>query len=62
MVGRVESETVRGPLGSGAERPAAGAGYIGRMTLGGRPLGKYRLSHDELLGGGRLKFELKNDK
>lgn len=32
------------------------------MTLGGRPLGKYRLSHDELLGCGRLKFELKNDK
>ena len=59
---RVEIETERGPLVIEAERPAAGAGYIGRMTLGGKPLGKYRLSHDELLGGGRLKFELKNDK
>ena len=59
---RVEIATERGPLVIEAERPADGAGYIGRMTLGGRPLGKYRLSHDELLGGGRLKFELKNDK
>jgi len=59
---RVEIATERGPLVIEAERPAAGAGYIGRMTLGGRPLGKYRLSRDELRGGGRLKFELKNDK
>ena len=58
----MEIATERGPLVIEAERLAAGAGYIGRMTLGGRPLGKYRLSHDELLGGGRLKFELKNDK
>ena len=34
--------------------------YIRRMTLGGRPLAKYRLSHDELLRGKHLIFELKN--
>ena len=51
MFDRVEIETERGPLVIEAERPAAGAGYIGRMTLGGRPLGKYRLSHDEAARG-----------
>lgn len=28
------------------------------MTLGGKPLKKYRISHDELLKGGTLKFNL----
>lgn len=32
------------------------------MTLGGRPLERYRISHDELLRGGRLTFELQNRK
>lgn len=31
------------------------------MTLGGRPLSKYRLTHDELLRGGTLTFELNNE-
>lgn len=34
--------------------------YIRRMTLGGRPLTKYRLSHDELLRGRTLIYELTN--
>lgn len=36
------------------ERSGAGDVYIGSMTLGGRPLKKYRISHGELVGGGRL--------
>ena len=32
--------------------------YIRSMTLGGKPLKKYRISHDELINGGRLSFEL----
>ena len=38
------------------ERHGSGSA-VRRMTLGGRPLTKYRISHDELLGGGRLTFE-----
>lgn len=41
------------------ERRGQGA-RIRRMTLGGRPLTKYRLTHDELLCGGSLTFELQN--
>ena len=40
------------------ERSGAGDVYIGSMTLGGRPLKKYRISHGELVGGGRLVFGL----
>ena len=36
--------------------------YIRRMTLGVRPLAKYRISHDELLCGKNLIFELKTSK
>lgn len=55
---RVEISTDRGTL----RIEKHGEGYIRRMTLGGRPLTKYRLSHDELLGGRRLVFELENRK
>ena len=34
------------------ERSGAGDVYIGSMTLGGRPLKKYRISHGELVGSG----------
>jgi len=40
------------------ERSGAGDVYIGSMTLGGRPLKKYRISHGELVGGGRLGFRI----
>ncbi len=36
-----------------------GEGYIDRMTLGGKRLTRYRVSHEELLRGERLTFELK---
>lgn len=36
--------------------------YIRRMTLGGKPLTKFRVSHDELLRAEKLAFELKTDK
>ncbi len=52
---RAEIGTGRGTLT--IERRGEGM-YIRRMTLGGRPLTKYRLSHDELLNGGKLTFEL----
>lgn len=57
---RVEIATSGGPLTIEAQRDASGDRYIRRMTLGGRPLKNYRVSHDELLRGGRLVFELQN--
>ncbi|WP_303010284.1 glycoside hydrolase family 92 protein, partial [Alistipes communis] len=56
---RVEIATSRGPLTIEAKGAGAGTRYIRSMTLGGKPLRKYRISHDELLGGGTLAFELK---
>lgn len=44
------------------ERSGAGDVYIGSMTLGGRPLKKYRISHGELVGGGRLVFGLQPER
>ena len=55
-------DTPGGELVIEARRPAGGGDYIRRMTLGGRPLERYRISHDELLRGGRLTFELQNRK
>ncbi|MCH5319101.1 MAG: GH92 family glycosyl hydrolase [Paramuribaculum sp.] len=43
-----------------AERPETGSIYIDRMTLGGKPLSKYRISHDELINGKELNFKLKS--
>lgn len=59
---RAEIDTARGTLVIEALRPSADAAYIKSMKLGGKPLKKYRLSHDELTGGGTLTFELKNSK
>ncbi len=56
---RAEIDTGRGTLT--IERHGEGM-YIRRMTLGGQPLTKYRLSHDELLRGKKLIFELKTEK
>lgn len=42
-----------------ANRATKDAYLIKSMTLGGKRLGKYRISHDELLKGGRLTFDLK---
>ncbi|WP_196016886.1 GH92 family glycosyl hydrolase [Alistipes senegalensis] len=56
---RAEIDTPQGTLT--IEKRGEGQ-YIRRMTLGGRPLTKYRISHDELLCGKKLTFELKTDK
>ena len=58
----MEIDTPRGELVIEADRTAPDAGYIRRMTLGGKRLGKYRISHDELLSGGHLTFELESSK
>ena len=56
---RAEIDTGRGTLT--IEKRGSGP-YIGRMTLGGKPLTDYRISHDELLGGQKLVFETKTGK
>ncbi len=56
---RAEIDTPQGTLT--IEKHGDGP-YILRMTLGGKPLAKYRLQHDELLRGRNLTFELKTDK
>lgn len=53
---RAEIDTERGTLVIDKH----GEGYIRRMTLGEKPLTRYRVSHDELLRSGKLTFELKN--
>jgi len=45
-----------------AERQAPGDIYIRQMELGGKPLKRYRISHDELIRGGRLRFVLKAER
>ena len=56
---RAEIDTPQGTLTIGRRGDGP---YIRRMTLGGKPLAKYRISHDELLRGRNLIFELKTDK
>lgn len=51
-----------GDLTIEATRTSPDALYIRRISLGGKPLTKYRIAHDELLRGGRLTFELQNRK
>lgn len=41
-----------------AERPSQDAIYINSMTIGGKPLKDYRISHDDLVKGGKLDFKL----
>ena len=55
---RAEIDTERGTLVIDKH----GEGYIRRMTLGEKPLTRYRVSHDELLRSGKLTFELKTAK
>ena len=42
-----------------AKRPSPSCRLISTMTLGGKRLTSYRVSHDELLKGGKLVFTLK---
>lgn len=48
----------KGDLVIEAQRPSPSSHLINNMTLGGRKLSKYRISHEELINGGTLKFEL----
>ena len=41
------------------ERPSAESLYIREMELGGKKLSRYRISHEELVKGGTLKFILR---
>ncbi len=56
---RIEIDTERGTVTIEAERPTADCHYIESMTLGGAPLKKYRITHNELLNKRNLKFNLK---
>ena len=49
----------KGDLVIEASRAQGGEGLIHSMTLGGKPLNSYRISHDELINGGTLSMQLK---
>ena len=48
----------KGDLVIEAPHPSADANTIQRMTLGGKTLNRYRISHDELINGGILYMQL----
>lgn len=56
---RVQITTERGELLIEVVRPRNDSQIIERMWLGGEPLSRYRLSHDELLRAKSLKLQLK---
>lgn len=57
----VEIDTPQGVLTIETERESPESIYIGSMELGGKPLKSYRISHDDLINGKTLKFNLKNN-
>jgi putative alpha-1,2-mannosidase len=59
---RVEIDTANGTLTIDAPHSTADDIYISAMTLNGKPLKKYRISHDELINGKNLTFKLNNTK
>ncbi len=56
----VEIDTPQGTITINADRESPDAIYIDSMQLGGKPLKRYRISHDELMNGKSLDFKLKN--
>lgn len=56
---KVEIDTPQGVLTIRTERPNDQSILIDNMTLGDKPLKKYRISHQELMDGKDLKFKLK---
>ncbi|MBR6648506.1 MAG: GH92 family glycosyl hydrolase [Bacteroidaceae bacterium] len=56
---RVEIETINGTVVIEATRPDDNCHYIESMTLGDKPLKKYRITHSELLDKRHLTFKLK---
>ena len=57
---RVEIDTPGKTLVIEADRTAPGDIFIQQMQLGGKPLKNYRISHDDLMKAGNLKFKLSN--
>ena len=57
----VEIDTPNGTLTINAQRETPNSIFINSMELGGKKLKKYRISHDELVSGKTLKFNLKNN-
>ncbi|MDE7444033.1 MAG: glycoside hydrolase family 92 protein, partial [Muribaculaceae bacterium] len=54
----VEIDTPQGVLEIVANRSEPTQQYIKSMMLGGKPLKNYRISHDQLLKGGRLEMNM----
>lgn len=50
----IEIDTANGPL----KISKKGDGYIKRIKINDKPYSKFRVSHDELINGGTLEFEL----
>lgn len=59
---RAEIETPQGTITIEAERPNDDCIYIESMTLGGKPLKKFRITHAELLEKKNITFKLKQEK
>jgi putative alpha-1,2-mannosidase len=59
---RVEIDTPSGTITIDAKHGSADDIYISSMQLNGKALTKYRISHDELINGKNLKFNLSNSK
>jgi predicted alpha-1,2-mannosidase len=56
----IEIDTNNGTLTIEAPHSSAGDIYVKEMTLNGKKLNKYRISHDELINGKILTFKLSN--
>jgi predicted alpha-1,2-mannosidase len=59
---RVEIDTANGTISIDAKHDSADHIYIRSMQLNGKTLGKYRISHDELMNGKKLVFNLSKTK
>lgn len=57
---RVEIDTTDGTLTIEADRESPESIFIESMQLGDKPLKSYRISHDSLMEGKKLKFNLKD--
>lgn len=62
MFDSVEIDTPQGTLTIEAERESPESIFVDKMELGGKKLNSYRISHDDLINGKNLKFNLKNVK
>ncbi len=58
----IEIDTANGTITIDAKHPTANHIYISDMTLNGKKLNKYRISHNELINGKNITFKLNNTK